>query len=201
MKKTVITPNGKFETLREAGESHGVSKQAVEQRIKSESTNNIEWYYGTPEPTKSQQRATETRRRAIKDARFQELDAEDWRDISIWGQKLKVSSDGRVQRIRSMFGQDVWVLIPQSQVKGYPSVGLTSKGTTRRFYVHRLILLGFQRPGNGEYCNHIDGDKTNNNIENLEYCTPKENVSHFINVIKNKTVSITEYKKSRGIQA
>lgn len=52
-------------------------------------------------------------------------------------------------------------------------------GKTKTILVHKLIAETFiENPDKLPYINHIDGDKTNNHVSNLEWCTASENISH-----------------------
>ena len=64
--------------------------------------------------------------------------------------------------------------------KGYPCVTIKYRnGRQKVVPSHRLIALTFiPNPENKPQINHIDGNKTNNKISNLEWCTPKENLDH-----------------------
>jgi hypothetical protein len=62
---------------------------------------------------------------------------------------------------------------------GYRFVALKG-GVCRKHYVHRLVMEAFAGPGPGKDVNHIDGDKTNNRLSNLEYCDRLHNVRHAI---------------------
>lgn len=81
---------------------------------------------------------------------------------------------------------------------GYISIGLKENGKQKQFRVHRLVAQAFiPNPENKPYINHIDGDRTNNNISNLEWCTQKENVRHSINVLKHWSQSEKQSEASR----
>lgn len=68
--------------------------------------------------------------------------------------------------------------------KGYMYVDLYSKGKHKRKYVHRLVAEAFiPNPENKPYINHIDGNPHNNNVDNLEWCTSKENSVHKTEVL------------------
>ena len=62
---------------------------------------------------------------------------------------------------------------------GYERVGLRKKGVQKGHYVHRLVAEAFLTPEPGRpFVNHKDGNKANNNLENLEWCTQSENQIH-----------------------
>jgi len=73
----------------------------------------------------------------------------------------------------------------KTTAKGYVSVCLFNpnlKGNPRKYpMVHRLVALThIPNPNNLPQINHIDGNKLNNNVCNLEWCTPSQNVQHAI---------------------
>lgn len=64
-------------------------------------------------------------------------------------------------------------------------------GTKKRFYVHRLIALShIPNPNSLPFINHIDGNKSNNNIDNLEWCTSKQNISHAWSIGLNDNIKL-----------
>jgi hypothetical protein len=73
-------------------------------------------------------------------------------------------------------------LIPFLDKDGYQRVGLTIEGGRRSAPVHRLVMMAFypREDSSSLQVNHIDSNRTNNNLENLEWVTAKENVIHSI---------------------
>lgn len=66
--------------------------------------------------------------------------------------------------------------------KGYHRVKLCKDGSRKYYAVHRLVALTFiDNPHNLPVINHIDGNKLNNHISNLEWCTISENTQHAYN--------------------
>ncbi len=62
---------------------------------------------------------------------------------------------------------------------GYSVTDIYRDGERFTYRVHRIVANEFlDNPENKEEVNHIDGDKTNNNVDNLEWVTKSENMKH-----------------------
>jgi hypothetical protein len=87
-----------------------------------------------------------------------------------------ISDEGRVYTDN---GSTLLKEIPHH--KGYVKVDLGLKdGTRKRFFVHRLVMLCFNPIDNYSelQVNHINGNKSDNSLNNLEWCTASENIKH-----------------------
>jgi hypothetical protein len=76
-----------------------------------------------------------------------------------------------------------------THLKGYRAVSLYNFGNIKTVTVHRLVALHFLKPPKNKkrnQINHIDGNILNNQISNLEWVTPKENVHHSIRIGRSK---------------
>lgn len=112
-----------------------------------------------------------------------------WKDIKGYEGYYQASSHGRIrsydQYVNGYNGLKLRKGVtrnPHIYKEGYKSLTLSIKGTVKKYLVHRLIAETFiPNPENKETVNHKDLNKLNNNIENLEWCTHKENVHHAIN--------------------
>ena len=97
-----------------------------------------------------------------------------WKDIPNYIGLYSVSNLGEVKSLR--FNR---LLKPSPHNgTGYLRVSLTKEGVTKVFYVHRLVAEAFLPYENRLEVNHIDGDKNNNRLSNLEWVTHHENVLH-----------------------
>jgi len=71
------------------------------------------------------------------------------------------------------------MLSPRNHNRGYLYVSLFLMGVSRNFYIHRLVTASFLGPiPEGMTVNHKDGNKHNNNFDNLEYVSNQRNLYH-----------------------
>lgn len=111
---------------------------------------------------------------------------EEWKPVAGSEGKFEVSNHGRVKALPWEFRHWCGKMIPQPEKilkqsrhsGGYRIVSL--RQGTRKAYVHKLVMEAFVGPAEGRDVNHIDGDKTNNRLDNLEYCDRLHNVHHAI---------------------
>lgn len=98
-----------------------------------------------------------------------------WKDIAGWEGSYQVSTYGHVKSLKH--GKER-ILKPGKNSSGYLTVGFSIKSKTFTKVVHRLVAIAFiPNPENKGDVNHIDEDKTNNHLENLNWMTRKENVN------------------------
>ena len=113
---------------------------------------------------------------------------ERWRPVVNWEQYYEVSNLGRVRRIKSGLGTVIgYVLKPLRKAHGYMFVSLCRHGKKIDKLIHRLVLEAFiGLKLDRKECNHKDGNKANNTLNNLEWVNRSENMLHSFEVLKNK---------------
>lgn len=116
-----------------------------------------------------------------------------WKDIPGYENLYEASNLGRirtninkvsyskVRKCKRHWKQRILKVRMSFNKKGiYPRVSLWKNGQEKDWLVHRLIALTFigKPPRDKPIINHKDGNKTNNRLDNLEWCDYKENLSH-----------------------
>lgn len=83
------------------------------------------------------------------------------------------------------------ILKQRTNPGGYYYVELSKNGTKATFAIHQLVAQAFlDNPGNKPIVNHIDGNKLNNSLTNLEWATYSQNLQHAYKTGLRRTVSI-----------
>jgi hypothetical protein len=129
---------------------------------------------------------------------------EEWKDILGYEDYYEISNLGIVRtknRIVVREGYKDYIINSRviqlgNHSKGYNTAALTnSDGKRTTFYVHRLVGLHFI-PNEHNYTdiNHIDGNKKNNSVDNLEWCSRSHNILHAYNVLNNSGKRSIKYK-------
>jgi hypothetical protein len=115
----------------------------------------------------------------------------EWREVPGYGGEYIVSNNGEVRSLFCGHGTR-WkcgerTLTQGVDWKGYKKVTICKNGHTKRVFVHRLVAEAFlEKPQGKNIINHKDGNKQNNNVDNLEWCTDSENQIHSYRVLGNK---------------
>lgn len=111
------------------------------------------------------------------------LPGEKWKPIPGYGGRYLISNKGRVYSVprndslnRAQGGK---LISPDGD--RYARVRLYKDGEAKRYLVHRLVaisFIGMPEDRSKDEINHVDGNAFNNDVENLEWCTRKQNMRH-----------------------
>ncbi len=105
-----------------------------------------------------------------------------WRDVPGYEGLYQVSRAGEVRNAKGH------TLKPSEAPNGYFHVCLSREGKVKGFSVHRLVASAFlPNPAQFPEVNHINGDKSDNRIENLEWCTISHNRLHSFYELNNES--------------
>ena len=110
-----------------------------------------------------------------------------WKDVKGYEGIYQISNYGEVKALEikringknSFYTKKEQILKKTKTTTGYYKVELTKDKKRKSFKVHRLVAIAFiPNPMNKPNVNHIDGKVLNNYVENLNWCTQKENMIH-----------------------
>jgi hypothetical protein len=101
---------------------------------------------------------------------------------SIHGYKIEGYNDYIIDTDGNIYSFKLNRLLKQTKsTKGYIKVSLNKNKYKREFCLHRLVAMTFlPNPENKPQVNHIDGNKENNSLSNLEWVTGSENIKHAV---------------------
>ena len=120
---------------------------------------------------------------------------EEWKQIKGYDDYY-VSSRGNVYSKKT---EKIMIPSPRGKTSPYLSVVLRKDGAQKTYSVHRLVAEAFiPNPYGKETVNHLDGDKTNNNVTNLEWATRSENDRHAYRIGLRRTPS---YRVQKAIDS
>lgn len=138
---------------------------------------------------------------------LENLPNEEWRDVVGYEGLYKVSNLGRVKMLeRKVLANKSIKTIKEHLIKqikspkGYLFVDLWTKNKNKRVGVHICVLMSFCPTNNSSLeCNHINENRDDNRIENLEWLTHKENLNYGNRTQKHKQALLNHPKMSKGV--
>lgn len=116
------------------------------------------------------------------------MNNQSWKDIKGFEGVYQISNSGIVRSLDRYLPYKQGTKFNKGSVRlqaknncGYLRVGLSKNKKQKHFIVHRLVAQAFiPNPNNLPQVNHIDGDKTNNHVNNLEWSSGQYNIDHSI---------------------
>lgn len=131
------------------------------------------------------------------------INSEIWKSIEGYEKSYEISSCGRIKSKdrkiidgRNLKGK---LLKGGSYPNGYRFMNLRKNGVNKSHLIHRLVAKAFiPNPNNYPVVNHLDGDKSNNKLENLEWCTQADNLYHAVKT--NQMESICKIRRKVTIK-
>lgn len=136
---------------------------------------------------------------------------EEWRDIKGYEGYYQVSNLGRIRSVKRILCDGKTrrgaVIKGFPDRNGYYRIVLYKEAKMHRYMVHRLVASTFiDNPHNYPMINHIDEDKSNNTVNNLEWCDCKYNINYGTRTkrasgenTKNSKLTINNVKEIRNI--
>ena len=122
------------------------------------------------------------------------MQEEIWKDITWYEWLYQVSNFGKILSTKRK-NTKWWILRPWSNPQGYEIASIYLNWVQKYYTVHRLVALAFiPQEEWKDQVNHKDGNKKNNRVDNLEWCTMSENLKHSFRVLGRKVCKTWTWK-------
>lgn len=129
---------------------------------------------------------------------------EEWKPVfdKLFSEYYEVSNLGRVRRIKDIYDQPINKILKPINSRDYRVVNLTLNGYSKRYFIHRLVAFAFieNNDKSKNFVNHINGIKSDNQIENLEWVSKRENSIHSLKTDSNKSQKVKYSQYDEFIQ-
>lgn len=125
------------------------------------------------------------------------LKEEIWLNSTIFPEKYSISNYGR---LKNKTTNHIYKLTNKNG--DYFLIILKNfDGKVKTIRIHRLVAMAFiPNPNNYPCVNHIDGNKQNNNVNNLEWCTHSHNAKHSLTIKPNRINGMLKYNQEKSFK-
>lgn len=124
-----------------------------------------------------------------------------WKDIPSYEGLYQASNYGNIKRLHKDYRCKPYKILKPQKSGNYYTVTLSKNGISVQYTVHYLIAKTFiLNVENKSQINHKDGNKLNNNVDNLEWCTQSENTIHAYNTgLMENVIKSTKSRLSKPV--
>jgi len=129
---------------------------------------------------------------------------ENWKDVIGFEGYYQISNLGRVKSLVRLGNRVEKILKPYRNDKRYYFVDLKIRDNRKQYRLHRLLADHFiPQPFNKQYVSHIDGNRANNKLNNLEWVNSIENACHAMKIKggTSRYTGVHRYKKTNKWQS
>lgn len=139
------------------------------------------------------------------------MEKEIWKSVKGYEGLYEISNHGRLKKLakswkcgwNTTINREESITLGNKNSYGYLDFDFCKNGSSKKTKIHRVVAQHFlPNPDDHRVINHIDGDKTNNHVSNLEWCSHKTNNEHaYINKLRKPKLTNEEVINIREMYA